>query len=199
MSFGKPFHTWEDLPRVTEKGFAKERVPDKAWSLVSEMYSLLRDKIGEEYSVDPTYIHDSEGNYDKLTEFLDIENFPTIREIILQELHPVVEEWCGESVVPHCMYGIRSYKDGAQLRMHKDRVQTHHESLIIVVDKKVAEDWPLHIIDHQGEHHDIYTEPGEMILYESAVCEHGRPESFEGEFFRNLFVHYSLYDWAYVY
>jgi prolyl 4-hydroxylase len=81
--------------------------------------------------------------------------------------------------------------------MHKDRIATHHQSLIIIVDKKVSEDWPLHIIDHQGTPHDIYADPGEMILYESAVCEHGRPETFRGEYFRNMFAHWTLDDWTY--
>ena len=37
-------------------------------------------------------------------------------------------------------------------------------------------DWGLNITDHDGNNHIVYLEPGEMILYESAICEHGRIE-----------------------
>ena len=38
----------------------------------------------------------------------------------------------------------------------------------------------------------MYAEPGDMILYESAICEHGREEPFEGKSFDNFYVHYKL-------
>ena len=42
------------------------------------------------------------------------------------------------------------------------------------------------------------THDRDMILYESAVCEHGRKEVFGGTHFRNFYVHYKLKDWKYV-
>ena len=38
-------------------------------------------------------------------------------------------------------------------------------------------------------------EPGEMVLYESARCQHGRPEPFRGEFFANAFTHFRPAEW----
>ena len=31
-----------------------------------------------------------------------------------------------------------------------------------------------------------------MILYESAICPHGRLENFQGTYYRNFFVHYKF-------
>ena len=96
---------------------------------------------------------------------------------------------------------------GATLTSHVDRIATHHISSIIIVDKDLAcgcsnkpeaEDWPLDIQGHDGEWYKVYAQPGDMILYESAVCEHGRNEVFGGTHFRNFYVHYKLKDWEYV-
>ena len=59
-------------------------------------------------------------------------------------------------------------------------------------NKKYADDWPLDIQGHDKEWYKVYAKPGDMILYESAICEHGRKEPFAGEFFRNFYVHYQL-------
>ena len=45
-----------------------------------------------------------------------------------------------------------------------------------------------------GNNVEIFLKPGEMALYESAVVPHGRQFPFNGEFFDNLFVHYTLKD-----
>ena len=38
------------------------------------------------------------------------------------------------------------------------------------------------------------SQPGEIILYESASVIHGRPEVFKGDLFANIFVHYAPLD-----
>ena len=76
--------------------------------------------------------------------------------------------------------------------MHRDRIETHHISSIIIVATAETQPWPLHIEDHTGKLHKIYTEPGQIILYESATCLHGRPELFQGEYYRNFYVHYKF-------
>ena len=55
-------------------------------------------------------------------------------------------------------------------------------------------DWPLHVIDNQGNKKRIYLEPGEMLLYESARMPHGRQIPFEGEYYDNLFAHFYIRD-----
>ena len=51
-------------------------------------------------------------------------------------------------------------------------------------------DWPLEILDHDNNVHEVYLSPGEMILYESAKLLHGRPKPFIGRYFANIFLHY---------
>lgn len=37
----------------------------------------------------------------------------------------------------------------------------------------------------------LASQPGEIIFYESASVIHGRPESFQGDSFTNIFVHFA--------
>jgi hypothetical protein len=126
--------------------------------------------------------------------------FTRIREIISEELQPLHEEFIGhkEKLIPKWIYGIRSYKRGSILVPHTDTFTTHHISSIVIVDKEVDRDWPIDIQDHLGRWHKVYADVGEMILYESATNKHGRIEPFEGEYFRNFFLHYTLADYKFV-
>lgn len=58
----------------------------------------------------------------------------------------------------------------------------------------VEEDWPLMIYDHAGNDYNITMKPRDLVLYESATCVHGRPSSFQGNFYANAFVHYKPKD-----
>lgn len=72
-----------------------------------------------------------------------------------------------------------------------DRVETHAASAIInVAQSDPAKPWPLHILDHGGNGHDVVMQPGEVLLYESARLQHARPVPLEGEWFANVFVHF---------
>ena len=183
------------LPRLTENGFKLSKCPPKMWSLIQECYGLLKDKPTEEnFDGKETYVP---GN----TSLLDFDNLPTVKTILHEELLPIHEEFCGRKLNPSFIYGIRSYEKGSSLKEHVDRVETHHISSIIIVDKdltcgcqnkKYADDWPLDIQGHDGEWYKIYAQPGDMILYESAVCEHARKEPFGGKYFRNFYVHYKF-------
>ena len=59
------------------------------------------------------------------------------------------------------------------------------------IDQKVDEDWPLTVVDHAGNKEKIVLKPGEMVLYESATVPHGRQFPLNGDYFENLFVHFS--------
>ena len=124
-----------------------------------------------------------------------------MRTLIQNQLLKPHEDWVKEKLSPSFIYGIRSYKRGATLVEHKDRVETHHIASIIVVDKDLrcgcshkefGADWALDIQDHKGRWHKVYAEVGDMIIYESAACLHGRNEPYQGLYFNNLFVHYKL-------
>lgn len=194
----KIFTTSADLPRLNHIGFKVMKVPDNTWRLITEAYRLLQGtKTIEKWDGIEKFIHDANGNAP--VEIFNMDYCHRIKEIIAEELQPIHEEFIEykEKLKPKWIYGIRSYQKGAILEPHTDTLATHHVSSIIIVDKKIDRDWPLDIQDHQGRWHKVYAEPGDMIVYESAICQHGRTEPFEGEYFRNFFLHYTLADYKY--
>jgi prolyl 4-hydroxylase len=201
----KTFSTYNDLPKYSSNGFKIIKCPSDAWNLIMEGYKVLKNNIKEEQFVGKEHVIKGEGNTSDLMSFDEI---PTLRNLILEKLKPTHEEFCKENIEPVALYGIRSYNRGSTLINHRDRPQTHHVSSIIIVDKDLdcgcsptkgtINDWPLDIQDHEGNWHQIYAEIGDMILYESAVCEHGRNQPFLGNWFRSCFAHYKLSDYQYI-
>jgi len=194
------FKTNADLPRLSELGFKVVKVPTNTWRLIKEAYQLLQNvKTVETWDGMESFIHDKDGKPAEL-EIFNMDHCHRIKEIIQEELQPIHEEFIEHKakLKPKWIYGIRSYKEGSILNTHTDSLETHHISSIIIVDKKTDKDWPLDIQDHAGNWHKVYTEPGDMILYESATCKHGRLEPFEGEYYRNFFTHYTLADYKFV-
>ena len=192
----KVYTSKEQIPQLTEKGFKVVKVPAETWGLIKEAYEILKSKKTEEVFDGKENVIMGGGS-----DIYSFEHLTTIRSLIHKQLQPMHEEFCGQQLEPSFIYGIRSYKQGATLVKHVDRVETHHISSIIIVDKDLrcgcgykefGDDWPLDIQDHNGEWHKVYTEPGDMILYESAICEHGRTEPFQGKSFNNFYVHYKL-------
>ena len=192
----KMYTSKEQIPKLTEKGFKVVKVPAETWGLIKDAYEILKNKKEEEIFAGKENIIIGGGS-----DIYSFEHLTSVRSIIHKQLQPLHEEFCGAKIEPSFIYGIRSYKKGATLIKHVDRVETHHISSIIIVDKDLrcgcshkefGEDWPLDIQDHSGEWHKVYAEPGEMILYESAICEHGRTEPFQGKSFDNFYVHYKL-------
>lgn len=182
----------QELPKITPTGFKVTKVPPKTWKLIQEVYSLLKnEKRKENWEGITNFIHDSNKKHIDI-DFFDMDMIPRIKEIIQEELKGVHDSFIEykEELEPVWIYGMRSYTNGSVLEHHTDRPTTHHISSIVIVDKKINEDWPLQIQDHTGKWHEIYTNPGDMILYESAICKHGRIKPLNGEYYRNFFVHY---------
>ena len=192
------FSNRDQLPRLTEKGFQVVKVPDKAWKIICETYNLLKIKNPiKEPRLKTSSIIEIKNNKNKIgAEFLDLCSYPTIRSIIEEELKDTHEKWVNKKLKCYGSYGIRSYLNQSILNKHFDHLRTHHVSSIIIVDKD-GEDWPLDIKAHDGTWHKVYCQPGEMILYESAICEHARLTPFKGNFFRNFFIHFTLEDYTY--
>jgi len=185
----------QPIPKLTENGFELTKCPDDMWNLIKDCYNLIKDKeTVEAFDGKETYVPGE-------TKLLSFDNIPSVKKILHKELQPIHEDFCGRKLEPSFIYGIRSYEKGSSLTEHVDRVETHHISSIIIVDKdltcgcqnkKYADDWPLDIQGHDGEWYKVYAQPGDMILYESAICKHARKELFGGKYFRNFYVHYKL-------
>merc|ERR1712216_29480 len=102
------------------------------------------------------------------------------------------------------LYGIRTYENGSTLAMHVDRASTHVISAIIHIarDYGIADDsegtWPIQIVDLWGVHRKVELKPGQMLLYESSKCTHGRPEPFRGKYYASAFIHFKpVQEWPY--
>jgi prolyl 4-hydroxylase len=187
-----------DLPQLSELGFLKLPVPEAIFNQINAVYEVLKpfssvehfDNINEfitnEFTKDPAYL-------------MSLDRVPELRDNILNVFHGVLFQWVKTPIKPLCVYGIRSYQRGSVLNLHVDRLETHHVSAIICVDKKVDDDqdWALDICDHFGRWHKVYINAGEMILYESAICQHARLKPLAGDYFNNIFLHYSLVDYDY--
>ena len=109
-------------------------------------------------------------------------------------LTPIVEEWSGKKLVPTRCYGIRSYPDGSILNLHRDVIQTHVISCIIYVDRKSPQNWALDYYDREYNHHEVFFEKGDVLLYESLNV-HGRTTPFDGDYYRNLYFHWRPAVW----
>ena len=48
------------------------------------------------------------------------------------------------------------------------------------------------VIDHHNKREKLYLKPGEMALYESAKILHGRQFPLDGDYFDNLFIHFTV-------
>ena len=181
------FSTYQELPKCTPLGFEVVQCPEAIWQQILEIYRLAKE--------DP-HIEGFPGKERIIgggdTEIYRLDFFKERRDQIHKALQPLHEAWAGRALIPTFVYGIRSYLHGTNLEMHRDRIETHHISSIIIVATAETQPWPLHIEDHTGKLHKIYTEPGQIILYESATCLHGRPELFQGEYYRNFYVHYKF-------
>ena len=115
-------------------------------------------------------------------------------ELCYHELTPIVEEWSKVELDRSWGYGVRSYVKNSILHLHRDRCDTHVISCIIYVDQKSERNWPLDFYDHDNNHHQVFFEDGDMLLYES-LCVHGRSTPFQGEYYRNMYFHWKPKNW----
>jgi len=113
----------------------------------------------------------------------------TFREILVK--------WIGYKapLVHTATYGIRKYLRGSHLGNHYDKKNTHVISAIIHLDDASDKPWNLYIEDHHFRPHNVTMEYGDIVLYESTTCLHGRPEPFEGDSHCNMYVHFKPERW----
>jgi len=114
-----------------------------------------------------------------------------VLKLMENELQPLAEDWSNIKLKHSATYGIRRYTNGSWLISHVDRFNTHVISAILNVDQSVDKDWPLYILDNDGNIHKEFIMPGEMLWYESARAVHGRPDTFVGDHFDNIFIHWA--------
>tara|TARA_X000001382_G_scaffold108973_1_gene85015 strand:- start:1792 stop:2433 length:642 start_codon:yes stop_codon:yes gene_type:complete len=189
---GSQLNQLKNMPRLTEKGFKKSKVPKKIFENIIEAYKIEK----QNFKPEPTGVtKNSVINLQEDVQASYITENVYFLKWILEKLRTHHEEWCEIPLHNSQAYGFRKYVRGAFLLPHADRHKTHIISSIINVEQKVDEPWPLEIIGYDEKMHKIYLEPGEMLFYESAKLLHGRTTYFKGDYFVNLFLHYRPQNW----
>eukprot|EP00930_Biecheleria_cincta_P085913 TRINITY_DN7527_c0_g1_i2.p1 TRINITY_DN7527_c0_g1~~TRINITY_DN7527_c0_g1_i2.p1 ORF type:complete len:509 (-),score=77.39 TRINITY_DN7527_c0_g1_i2:70-1596(-) len=113
----------------------------------------------------------------------------------------IISDWTGvpaQDLEETALYGIRMYHRDTVLDVHVDIRTTHALSAIMEIDRNDPEDnepWPLEVTDHSGKVHYVPGRKGQLILYESATCPHGRQSPFPGRQMVNAFVHFRPKGW----
>jgi hypothetical protein len=109
----------------------------------------------------------------------------------MQCLNRLLEETSTVELEQTSLYGFRMYESGARLLHHTDILSTHAASIIInVAQYGVSQPWPLEILDHGNEMHQVTMAEGDILFYESARLLHGRVSPLKGGRFVNVFAHY---------
>lgn len=188
------------LPKYTELGYKKIPMPDDLYDAMMTFFKNNEDKRSSEVW-DPvsTQLNQHEA---KMT-MVSLDNNFTERNRIANDLvRPILADWINvktEDLTFRSFYGIREYYRGNELRTHIDVIKTHVISAILNLNQEgMDEEWPLEVIDHNGERVKLTMNPKEMILYESATLPHGRPTPLQGYRFSNAFVHFSTRGWDFV-
>lgn len=182
------FSTFDQVPKLTTNGFELRQTPKEVWDEVRRIYEAAK---GFEH-VESDWLVEGES---RLLPFYEYST--ALEHIMFNNLVGPLTQWCGEEIKYNNTYGIRCYGKGATLKSHKDRIETHHISAIIYVDRGPKWNWPLDIQDHNGKWHRIFFERGDMVFYESAACEHARFVPNPCSYYCNIYTHFSLVNYQY--
>ena len=180
------------IPKLTDKGFEKFKVPEKIFKDVLDAYNVEKQSFkpepqGVHLNMIDNYLPDKQSSYVTSNDYF--------LQWILEKMKQHHEDWCKFPLTGSQSYGFRKYVTGAYLYPHADRYKTHIISSIINVEQKVDEPWPLEIMGYDNKIHKTYLEPGEMLFYESAKLLHGRTSYLKGDYYVNLFLHYRPATW----
>lgn len=117
---------------------------------------------------------------------------PEIISMALQDVLPIVQAWVGEDIplVATTAYGLRIYQNTSRLLMHTDFRTTHIIGGILHIGHDTAEPWPLVIEGLDGTTNQVNLQPGDLLLYESSKCWHGRLRRMDGKWYTSLYLHY---------
>jgi len=171
-------------------GFEKFPLPQEMWDdLLEFLEKNFHRTHMEEFSISQTQMN----YYEKPTRLIYLDWNPRMRDRLAKKyIIPMIQKWSGmDDLELTAFYGIREYVNGSWLRGHIDRLDTHVLSgtMTLRIDGE-HDEWPLEVIKMDGTRAEITTEPGTIVLYESAKIVHGRPKVFNGDKYYACFVHF---------
>ena len=178
------------IPRFTKKGFIKIKLDSNIFKEITNSWEkIFTWPVPKKYNLATT--SESSDRKIKAYHFPDKQLMTKLHKD-LQKMH---ESFCGVKLIPTFAHGFRMYVNGSGLNQHIDRNGSHIIGSIINVNQDVNEPWPLEIYDHDGHLHEMYLEPGDMLIYESAKLKHSRDKLFDGKYYCNIFFHYKPVGW----
>ena len=201
------------VPRLTPVGFARARLPPALAARFAAAYTDAgaAERAREQEEEEP-WQGAVQNQYHAPTLLRRLP--PALAAAVAARVRALVAAWAGlaeEALERTSVYGVRTYRGGALVRMHLDRLATHVLSAVVHVANNLRggsddgggassapERWPLRVFGHDGEAHDVALRaPGDVLLYESARCAHGRPRALPaGRSYANLFVHFRPRGWV---
>jgi hypothetical protein len=120
------------LPRFSARGFmlrAAEGELRKTWELLRKNYQKQKKKAPpEQWDLD---LHSKDG-VDYRPKFVNNKAQQKLNDLVLKQLHPMMEAWCGVELAQSTVYGLRIYGNGSTLSSHTDKPTTHVISAILV-------------------------------------------------------------------
>ena len=173
------------LPALTADGFRVVATPADVQARLAEVLAARATSAADE-TTDDHFLPNG------MPSFIDVGE---LGASVIEELRSMHEQWYQAPLEPTAYYGLRVYREGQTLTRHNDRCETHVISSIVHVGADVDEPWPLVVEDRDGQCHDVYLEPGQMLLYEGAKLPHSRPLPLRGRHYSSLFLHYRPTDW----
>jgi len=190
-AFMSTVHSALLAPNFTEFGWGITRGPP---DLVEALLENL--KRGLESDSTPEEEHEYPVNHEYPLELPLMVPNALLNNRAMGELKPIHEAWSGVKLIANNAYGLRVYRNQSNLQMHIDESSTHIISSILHVGHDPeGEPWPLVIEDFHGNTNEVFLETGDMLLYESSKCFHGRPKRYNGKWYTSLFTHYYPEDW----
>lgn len=194
------------LSNFTERGFTVLDLPKDLHQMLWEYW--MRDRRNASTPENHPHLDPNLSGRESDSWVLPI--FDDMKEKVKITVKQLIAEWANmdpEKLYLTATYGLRLYRKNSKLHMHVDRRETHVLSAILEIghlgwsspdtDEGIGhtEHWPLEIMDHQSGMHHVESRPGQLILYESATCPHGRPAKYPGREMANIFIHFRPEGW----
>lgn len=186
------------IPNFTDIGFKVIKTPENFEFWLNDFYERhIGEPHIEEWDSSATQLNFHKTptkmyNLDK-----EFEDKVTFGDVYIK---PLLEEWAKiKPLVQTSFYGIRLYEDGAYLKDHIDRIDTHVVSATISLRKldkykDSRKPWPIQIVTSDGKHVRYNHPEGTTVLYESAFAIHGRPYPNRGGPHLGCFIHFKPVD-----
>merc|ERR1719369_912889 len=178
------------VPEITKNEIEKTRIPQNLLNLLLTAYDgEMKETACKDAFVNCLEITDSEDKclVKTIPRTLRMNLSSTVGQTVREQMRSLAEQWAGIKLEHQKQYVVR-YLNGTKIYPHFDMFNNFVISGIVNIGQKVEQDWPLYMLDRNGDTHRVILHPGEMVWSESARVIHGRPEQLRGEYYDNFII-----------